>query len=354
MYGKIVARITNGVKDTGCKVVWDNGSVNNITFDNLVEYIQKGVIVNAILDRGCIVIDNYSNLPTLQLGGNVSAPIILYKIVDKRNKIIGYEILAPNLKILKYSKEDVVQLIGRGIVFANNITSVINGDILFNEHMFSINKEGEGIHYVKPEINTRVENSGIISEKKQYEGNFDMENGVLKNVRQGAVINNRLIIPDGVKKIEFGALDNIKFKKVEIPDSIVSIKYADKIFNYYSLVEVYAPRRFVDMFFEPSLDYFIEEEIVIKVGDLYYLKSTYNNARKRIREMCKSDRYRQYIINKCKEADVDFRINRGIIEIENEDEVIALYLYEEYDIASANAIYYDQKSYNIFKFIVKK
>ena len=354
MYGKIVARITNGVKDTGCKVVLDNGSVTNIPFDNLVEYIQKGVIVNAILDRGCIVIDNYSNLPTLQLGGNVSEPIILYKIVDKRGMTIGYEILTPKGGIKRYSYIDVIHAIQKGLIFANNIVTVTNDNIVFNEKMFSIDAEGNGIPYSKQIIHIRDENKGIIDKKQQYESNFDIDNGVLKHVRQGAVVNDKLVIPNGVRKIETDALYNIHFKRLELPDSIINIEKADEVFNYYELMEVYAPRRFADMFFKPSLEYFVNEKIVVELDGLYYLNSTYRTALNRLRSWCKSEERRQYIINKCKEAGVDFRMVRGVVEIEDIDEVAALYLYEECTEASANDIYYDQKSYNIFKFIVKK
>lgn len=357
MYIKIIGRVSNGVQDTGYKVVIDDGSVTNVTMNYIVTWINQGLVVNALIDRGNIVINDYNNLPVFIMNVNdgrgfdsKNKAVIVAQIVDN-GVVIGYEIMLPSGKLKRYAKKDVIGIIKQGVKFINKL-KVVNDNIVFNEHIFNVMPDGTGILYIKKvAVVTNNKDNKVVNKKEQYMGNFDIKDGKLIKVRSGAVENGVLKIPEGVKEIARDAVYDLDVKTLILPESLMKLEtVADDTFNYFKLKMVKAPQRFINILYNPKLDYF--SDIVIKVDGCYFLKEDYSKANFLLgREI---DRNPRKVQHWCDEAGVDFAYSEydERLEVYDEEEVIKYILFEYYQEVDSKELRHRAKGLGIFEFEV--
>lgn len=355
MYVKIIGRVSNGVQDTGYKVIVDDGSVTNVTMDYIANWAVQGVIVNALIDRGNIVINDYTNLPVFSMNAvdgrsfdNKNKAVIIAQIVDN-GVVIGYEIMLPNGRLKRYAKKDVIGIIKQGVKFVNKL-KVVNNNIVFNEYIFNVMPDGTGIPYNKKvAVATNNTSNKVVNKKEQYTSNFDIKDGKLLKVRSGALENGVLKIPEGVTEIANDAVYDLDISVLILPESLKKLgSVADDIFNYYKLKSVKAPARFIDIFYNPRLEYF--NDFIIEVDGGYFFKEDYSKASYLLgREI---DRNPRKVQHWCNEAGVDFEYSEydERLEVYDEEEVIKYILFEYYQEVDCKGLRHKAKELGIFEF----
>lgn len=356
MYVKIIGRISVGMIDTGCKVIVDDGTITNVTMDYIANWAMQGsgVVVNALVNNGNIVINDYNNLPVFIMDSvdghsfDSKNKAVIYAQIEENGVVIGYGVQLPNGQLKKYSKQAVVDLINKGVKFANKL-KVYNGNIIFNEPMFSMTMNGVGIPYTK-KMKANANNGKVIDKKAQYMSNFDIKDGKLLKVRDGALENGVLKIPEGVIEIDEDAVYDLDINVLILPESLRKLgSVADNVFNYYKLKLVKAPARFVDTFYNPKLEYF--SDFIVESDGCYFFKEDYKKAEYLLsREI---DRNPQKVKNWCNEAGADFDYSvYNKIEVYDENTVIEYLLLEYYQEVKSLDIYRKAQDLDIFKFEV--
>lgn len=368
MFVKIIGRISIGMIDTGCKVIVDDGTITNVNMDYIANWAKHGVVVNALVDNGNIVINDYNNLPIFIMdsvdghGFDSKNKAVIYAQIEENGVVIGYGVQLPNGQLKKYSKQSVIDLISKGVKFANKL-KVYNGNIRFNEPMFSMTMNGVGIPYTKKmkanankmnananKMNANANNGKVIDKKAQYMSNFDIKDGKLLKVRDGALENGVLKIPEGVIEIGTDAVYDLDINVLILPESLRKLgSVADNVFNYYKLKLVKALARFIDTFYNPKLEYF--SDFIVESDGCYFFKEDYKKAEYLLsREI---DRNPQRVKNWCNEAGADFDYSvYNKIEVYDENTVIEYLLLEYYQEVKSLDIYRKAQDLDIFKFEV--
>ena len=356
MYIKIIARISKGIFDTGYRVIMDDGSVTNVGKDYIANWAARGIVVNALVDNGNIVINDYDDLPVFIMNsmGQLRADsknrgVIVAQIVEK-GVVIGYRVQLPSWQLKSYDKQSVIDLIkNTGVKFANKL-KVSKGNIIFNEPIFSMTMDGVGIPYtMKTSVN--VNNSKVTDKKAQHTSNFDIKDGKLLKVRDGALENGVLKIPEGVTEIGKDAVFDLDISVLILPKSLKKLDAdADNVFNYVNLKSVKGSKKFIDIFYNPHLTYF--NNFIVIADGCCFLKDDYGRAEFLLSKTL--DYNAPKVKSWCDDAGVDYDYSEHDrqIEVYNEEELIKYLLFEYYQELTSNDIRRRAKDIGLFEFEV--